>query len=342
MNIKQRLKQSFILRNLKKRRRACPFDADTAEHFTLPGDADDFQNNSHYYSCHDMQGNSLFFRYAKRGRKKTEVWVCFKEAGGVYYNTKQLYVGEEAPAYVICKKTGQTWAFGYAGPLKDMASGTEVSVDFSGTFRATGDIFSFNHHLDARVMALAIAKEKWSREFFAALGDNDQVHYEQPGMVDGVLRLDGRQIDIALPAMRDHSYGKRDWAYMNRHFWLMALLEDGSSFNANMVSYPALTNLQTGYYVTNENTVCVRAARITGSVTPGAVPDAFQYDAQLMDGRTLRVSCRKEAQIICPFENGAYTIYEGIGTFDIDGKKGRGILEFGWNGDPSRWAEVKP
>ena len=339
MNIKQRLKQSLILRSLNKRRDAHPFNANAAEHFSLPEDADDFQNNSHYYSCHDMQGNSLFFRHAKRGRNKTEVWFCFKEAGGrVYYNKKQLYIGEGAPTHVACKQTGHTWVFGYNGPLADMETGAEVSVELDGSFHAAGDIFSFNHHLDVRVMADAIAKEKWSRSFFGALGENDQVHYEQPGTVDGKLILDGRRIDILLPAMRDHSYGKRDWTYMNRHFWLMALLEDGSSFNANMVSYPALPNLQTGYFLTNGHTVCVRAAQIIGSVMPGAVPDAFEYDAQLMDGRTLRVSCKKETQIVCPFENGAYTIYEGIGTFDIDGIKGRGILEFGWNGDPSRYA----
>ena len=235
------------------------------------------------------------------------------------------------------RKDGQTWAIGYAGPLVDMETGIETVVDFEGVFHASGDIFSFNHDLDACVLADAIAKEKWSRAFFTSLGENDQVHYEQPGSVDGVLKLDGRHITISLPAVRDHSYGKRDWSYMNRHFWLMALLEDGSSFNANMVSYPALPNLQTGYYIKDKKTVCVRAAQVSGSMTPGIVPDTFEYEAQLTDGRTLRVSCKKETQIECPFEGGAYTIYEGIGTFDIGGIKGRGILEFGWNGDPSRY-----
>jgi hypothetical protein len=148
-------------------------------------------------------------------------------------------------------------------------------------------------------------------------------------------------MDVSLPAVRDHSYGKRDWSYMNRHFWLMGLFEDGASLNANMVSYPALT-LQTGYLIAPDGIACVQTAKILGDVTPAAVPDMFDYEAQLTDGRTLRVSCRKEAEIVCPFEDGAYTIYEGIGTFDLNGIHGRGILEFGWNGKPSRYGFGTP
>ncbi len=331
------------MRSLKKRRRAHPFSADTAEHFVLPDDADDLQNNSHYFSGHDIKGNSLFFRYARRGQLKTEVWFAYKDVRGrVFEGVEQLYVGEDAPARVACTETAREWSFGYWGLVVDKSSGAEVRADFAGTFRASGGIFSFGHHLDASVMADVIAREKWTRTFFAALGENDQVHYEQPGAIEGRLVLGDEAVDVSLPAVRDHSYGKRDWSYMNRHFWLMGLFEDGTSLNANMVSYPALPNLQTGYFVTQDGIACVQTAKILGDVSPGAVPDAFEYEAHLTDGRTLRVSCRKEAEMVCPFENGAYTIYEGIGAFDLGGIRGRGILEFGWNGDPSRYNAGAP
>ncbi len=46
------------------------------------------------------------------------------------------------------------------------------------------------------------------------------------------------------------------------------------------------------------------------------------------------VNCKREMVFEFPF--GGYTIYEGIGTFELNGKKGRGVLEFGYNDDPDR------
>ena len=338
MNFKQRLKASLIRRSLEKRRLANPFSLEAAEHFSLDPDADETQSNSYYFSCHDIAGNSLLFRYARRGQGKTELWFAYKDADGrAYINDKQLIVGEDAPAGVKCAAAGSEWTFFFDGSVKELSSGRVLRAKFDGTFTAAGKVFSFGHDLDARVLAGAIAKEKWSKAFFADLQKNDQVHYEQPGKVTGVLELDGKPTYCTYPAMRDHSFGRRDWNYMNRHFWLMALFEDGRSLNANMVSYPAIKSLQTGYFITKAGTVCVAEASILDAVVPGAVPDRFTYRARLLDGRTFDVVCEKETEFIFPFDGGAYTIYEGVGTFALDGAVGRGVLEFGWNGDNARY-----
>ena len=145
------------------------------------------------------------------------------------------------------------------------------------------------------------------------------MHYEQPGQIAGTLVIDGKNMDIALPAMRDHSYGKRDWNYMNRHFWLMALFEDGSSLNANMVGYPVLRELQTGYLISKEGRTCVEAVHIVGDVPPNAVPESFTCRITLLDGTVLKLNCTKETQFEFPFCDGNYTIYEGIGSFELGG-----------------------
>jgi len=334
--MKQRLKQALIRRSLEKRRLANPFNEEQAERFTLPPDADDSQNNSYYFSAHDQKGNSLLFRHAQRGAEKTEVWFAFKDAdGNAYINDDQLFTGD-APSRVNCAEPGKTWTFSYAGLVRHLKTNKVVNASFEGAFAAIGAMFEFGHDVDASVLAGAIAKEKWSKAFFADLQNNDQVHYEQPGMVTGELVLDGVRTSLSITAIRDHSYGKRDWNYMNKHFWLMALFEDGRSLNANMVSYPALT-LQTGYFEANGKVTCATAARIIEDVQkPHTVPEAFTYEAALLDGRVLTVSCRREDVFVFPFESGAYTIYEGLGSFELDGVKGRGILEFGWNGDIAR------
>ena len=334
MNILQKHKERLFCRILDKRKRSNPFDAQSAELYAPPSDADEFHNNSYYFSCHDMAGNSLLLRHAQRGQKSTEVWLAYKDAkGNAYINEKQLFIGEAPPSTVSCTEVAKTWTFSYNGKLKNMKTGKKVSANIACEFSATGDIFEFGHHLDSRVLAKSIAKEKWSKAFFAALKENNQTHYEQPGKVNASITIGGKSTDICMPAMRDHSFGKRDWNYMNKHFWLMALFEDDSHLNANMVSYPAVKRLETGYFV-GKNTVCVEEAKLDGDIPNSGVPETFSYRAKLLNGKDIVVNCKREMVFEFPF--GGYTIYEGIGTFEMDGIKGRGVLEFGYNDDLSR------
>lgn len=334
MNIIRHLKERLFCRILDKRKLRNPFDAQSAELFTPPKDADEFHNNSYYFSCHDMAGNSLLLRHAQRGQKSTEVWLAFKDAtGNAYINEKQLYVNEAPPSGVSCIEVEKTWAFSYNGKLKNIKTGKQVSANIACEFSATGDIFEFGHHLDSRVLAKSIAKEKWTKAFFAALKENNQTHYEQPGKVNASIIIDGKITDLSMPAMRDHSFGKRDWNYMNKHFWLMALFEDKSHLNANMVSYPAVKRLETGYLV-GKTTVCVEEAKIDGDMPSTGVPKEFSYRAKLLSGKDIVVNCKLE--MVFEFHFDGYTIYEGIGTFEMDGIKGRGVLEFGYNDDKAR------
>lgn len=337
MNIFYPLKKALILRNLEKRRRLNPFNTEKAELYTMSDSADDNQNNSYYFSCHSAHGTSLLIRHAQRGMKHIEVWFAYRNATGrAVISGKQLYPAGAAPTAVRCIEPGKKWAFSYDGEAQELHGGQPVRVKLDAEFDATGRIFEFGHDVDAGVMADAIAREKWTRAYFEELQANDQVHYEQPGRATGTLLLDGEEIALDLPAMRDHSFGKRDWGYMNRHFWLMALMEDGRQLNANMVSYPVL-KLMTGYYEDGGKVTGVAAASIREDVVkPHEVPETFAFDAKLTDGRALCVKCRCEEVFPFPFAEGAYTIYEGVGAFELEGVKGRGILEFGWNGDVSR------
>ena len=83
MNIFFSLKKALILRSLEKRRRAQPFNAQEAEGYTIPKDADEFQNNSYYFSCHDMAGASLLIRHAQRGTAHIEVWFAYRDAAEI-------------------------------------------------------------------------------------------------------------------------------------------------------------------------------------------------------------------------------------------------------------------
>ena len=331
-NITRRLKEKLFCRILDKRKQRALFDPVSAELYQTPPHADEFHNNSYYFSCHDMDGSSLILRHAIRGTDT--VWLAYKDAkGDAYINEKQIFRGETPSTSVKCAKPEKTWEFSFDGKLINIRTGKECDAKIKGEFTASGRIFEFGHHLDSSVMAKAIAKEKWSKAFFNTLKENNQVHYEQPGKALISLKIDKNSKELTLPAMRDHSYGKRDWKYMNKHFWLMGLFEDGSHLNANMVSYPAVKRLETGYFV-SDSTVCVKEAKLLGAMPSSGVPEDLTYSAKLLDGREFKVSCKHEMTFEFPF--GGYTIYEGIGSFEYNGIKGRGILEFGYNDDPKR------
>ena len=379
MRLKDKLKVSIITSFINKSKKNNPFDENSAELFQLPEDADGNMNNSYYFSAHDIgERNSLIFRLGKRGGAYYEVWFACRDSKGAYWvNIKQLFKVADCPVSVKCLEAGKKWDFNFKGKLektflnKDLqaipagqgaepenlqeteqetgqktghetgqAGEQQTMASFEGTFTATTGIFEFSRHMDTTPIARALSKEKWSRSFLNSLKENHQVHYEQQGEIEGTLVLNGRQSKIKCSAMRDHSYGKRDWDYMDRHIWLMALLENGDALNVNMVRYPAVSEIQTGYLISEGRTTCIDSVTSMDNLEcNGHVPSVFQYTVKFADGRTLLVTCKKELEFIFPFNDGKYTIFEGIGSFSLDnGIKGRGIIEFGFNANASRWS----
>jgi len=352
MSISQKFKESIVKRSIEKSKRENPFDEISAESFQLLPGAGIDQNNSYYFSSHDIEGNSLLFRLGIRGGGSYEVWFAIKENNGsVFVNRQQIFSGAQSPAAVECLKPGSKWKFSFNGKIakvfldKNLSakpSDEDIETSFEGIFTASTPIFEFSRHMDSGPIARALAKEKWSRTFFAGIQENHQVHYEQQGQVSGKF-TNGRQSRmINWAAMRDHSFGKRDWEYMDRHIWLMALLENGDALNVNMVRYPDVSELQTGYFISGGKTTCAdRVTSMDEIECSGHVPLSFKYLVRLVDGRAFTVTCEKELEYVFPFKGGAYTIFEGIGSFFIDGIKGRGILEFGFNSDTARWKRYK-
>ncbi len=348
MSFSQKFKELIVKRSIEKRKKKNPFDEIIAESFQLPPDAGIDQNNSYYFSSHDMEGNSLLLRLGIRGGGSCEVWFALKEnGGGIFVNSRQIFPVEQCPAAVECLKSGLKWKFSFNGTIAKVSLDENLSaslfekdieISFEGFFTASSPIFEFSRHMDSGPIARALAKEKWSGNFFASLTQNHQVHYEQQGQVSGEFSNGSISKPVNWPAMRDHSYGKRDWEYMDRHIWLMALLENGDALNVNMVRYPDINELQTGYFISGGKTICVdRATSMDEIECSGHVPLSFNYFVRLVDGQTFTVACKKELEYVFPFKDGAYTIFEGIGNFLIGGIKGRGILEFGFNSDNARW-----
>lgn len=322
------LKTLFMKRIIGAKQKKQPFDYEAGEAFVLPADADATVNNSYYFSAHSVEGESLYCRLGLRA-PHSEVWFAYCRDGRLYTHTPLLY--KDKPPLSV-SRTEEGWEVIFDGPLA-AEDGSEIAATFRGLFTSQEAPVDFFSHMPPVRTAKAMAGEKWSREFFAEVQKNNQVHYEQTGRLRGHLTLGDEEREIDLPCVRDHSFGKRVWGYMNNHLWLMAV-NNTSQLNFSMVSYPAMTLLEVGNFKPAEGEMCYllsaeydRAAAVTGEV-----PRELSLTLRMTGGRVLTVTATCEFSTEYLFEGGDYRLLEGIGSFEINGVRYRGIIEVGVNG----------
>lgn len=327
------IKKNLICRSIEKRNRQNPFDYQSAENYTLAPDADSLVNNSYYFSAHGEK-LSFFARLGKRVRQD-ETWFALYVDGQIYSLKREWFPAGASPVRV--EKEGERWTVSFEGILNEADE-----IRFRGTFRAQQPPIDFTSDMPASRMATAVANEKWSKAFFAGLQTiSGQCHYEQEGILEGHFTLNGVSRDFSLPCVRDHSFGKRDWNYMNNHLWLMAVSAP-AQFNYSLVSYPALTALEVGNYREGECMHFLQKANLDFSqVGQGTVPEELSFQVTLEGGRVLPVTAKVLAGVTYHFQEGRYILHENIAVFDIDGKQFRGILEIGFNQDRNRFFNQK-
>jgi len=350
MGLKKVCKEMIMKRVMKKRKANTHFDEIASEHFELPEDAGVDMNNSYYFSAHSMDGTSMFFRLGKRGGGKdavAEVWCALRLPDGTaYMNETQLFPLAQSPSAVKCITPLKEWEFSFDGkmvPVKpgdDMIAipnGSAISANFTGTFTSESKIYESSRDTHVVAFARAIAAEKWEKGFSDGLKAAHQNHLEQEGHVKGVFKVGTKEHVIDSPALRDHSFGKRVWSYMNQHKWLSPILEDGTNINVNSVHYPALNvkGLKTGYKMEGDKTINVVDWVFDGDMTGG------RFDVKYCN--KTEDNCSFKLDIAFPFtftdKDGSYTIFEGLSSFMINGKQGRGISEFGFNGDKTKYED---
>ncbi|MCH5350903.1 MAG: hypothetical protein J1F39_02915 [Clostridiales bacterium] len=328
-----KLKTLFMKSIIAKKQRKNPFDYEAGESFVLDENADPTLNNSYYFSAHGAEsGQSLYCRLGVRSCH-SEVWFYYSD-GLNRYALKEMLYKDNPPLKV--RKTDSGWKVEYSGVLT-RGDGQKITAEFNGDYTSSESAVDFFSHMPAVRTAKAMAGEKWTKQFFAEVQNNNQVHYEQTGRLVGNLTLGGEAVKIDLPCVRDHSFGKRDWNYMNNHLWLMAVNET-SQLNFSMVSYPAMSILEVGNFKSENRPMAymLEADYDRAAVACGAAPDNLGLKITLDDKRTLDINVTKSDEDSYVFQDGDYTLIEGVADFTVNGEKYRGILEVGFNKDGAR------
>ena len=333
-----KLKTRFMKNMIAKKQKAQPFDFEAGEQFTLQQDDDATINNSYYFSAHSVKTKeSLYVRLGIRNCH-SEVWFFYSNAHDRYVLKNMLHQ-DRVPLKVF--RTEKGWRIQYEGELT-RGDGQAVSAEFDGEYTSNQAPVDFFGDMPPVRMAKAMAGEKWTKAFFAEVQSNNQVHYEQTGRLLGTLKIDGEVHNIDLPCVRDHSFGKRDWNYMNNHLWLMAVNET-SQLNFSMVSYPAMTLLEVGNFKAANKPMAymLEASYERSAIASGSIPESMTLTLALDNQHKIDVAVETTDEETYLFQNGDYRLIEGIAEFTIDGEKYRGILEVGFNQDTSRFFNGK-
>lgn len=314
------LKKAIMQRAVAKRNAGKPFDYAAAEAYSLAGVTDPLVNNSYYFSGHDAN-MSVFCRLGRRCNQD-ETWFAVYFEGKMYSLKQETFAPNQSPLQV----NGLHITF--KGTLNDTDEAT-----FEATFEPKQPPIDFTSNMPAVRMATGVANEKWSRELFNNLQNiSGQTHYEQEGTLTGTLTLNGQTIPVELPCVRDHSFGKRDWSYMNNHLWLMAVAPE-RQFNYSLVSYPVMSVLEVGNYRSETGmSYLVKADLDLEKAT--TVPRELKLNVTLDNGHTISVIAKLITGITYHFPG--YILHENIAEFSLDGNTCRGILEIGFNEDGSR------
>ena len=320
------IKKTIITRSLKKRNIENPFQYDAAEQFYIKEDDSELINNSYYFSAHNQE-MSFYCRLGQRSCHD-EVWVCLFYKGKQYRLITELFHFKQSP--LILKQTKGTYHLSFKGTLNENDN-FEIEADFTSLHKA----IDFTTDMPEERMAIAVSNEKWNKEFFNSLKTiSGQTHYEQEGRLKGYFTLNGEKVDINLPCIRDHSFGKRDWTYMNNHLWLMAINEN-KQFNYSLVSYPALTCLEVGNLREDKQHYLHEADLDLSLISQNKVPDTLSFKARF-DHKMVDVSATVLASTCYTFADEGYSLHECIAQFQINQETYRGILEIGFNKDTKR------
>lgn len=356
MGLLRNIKQQIVKKSMDKRKKENVFDIEESDNYVMPPDAPSRLNHSHYFSLHNFETKEcLFMRFAERGGNDTdEVWLFIKTKEGKLYLQKDDHFnkGETLPCRVECVKAGEVLKYYYDGEVVEaevLADGSVKKLDtapkkikLEGEFTATSVPFEFSFHMASDTMARAVSREKFNKSFQETMSAIHQIHYEQAGVSTAVFTIDGETTKfIDFPVVRDHSYGHRDWNYFDRYVWTIILLEDGGFVHTSLMRYPALKNLQAGFYIKGDHVESLYYCTELDDLKPeGKTPEEFTLQANYIGGKVRKIKAKREYYVPFYFDEN-FNVNEGVCEYDVDGVKGRGIGEFGFNADKSRWVIKK-
>ncbi len=317
-----------------------PFNYELSENYQIEKDDPITINNSYYFSAHSTdKKQSLYCRLGIR-KEYMEVWLYYFESGHKYYLEEMIY-NTNSPLKII--KEENVWNIRFSGLLKKNSK-DQVRCTLDLNFSTEESPIDFIGDVEIKKFSKILAKEKYDEQTYKQIKNNHQVYYEEFGVLQGKMLLEGQHIAINLPCVKNHSYGFKEWGYINNHLKIIAMNKE-SHMNFHMVSNKHVSMYEVGTYKSsnknNEIKHISKALFERAILLKGTAPDNLNMLLQTEDETNIDVHIKKLDELYYSFQEGEYMIYECIAEFLINGKMYRGILEVGYNKDQNRWFNNK-
>lgn len=317
------------------RKRKTEYSPDFIEQKHVISDLENCNDSSFFYGS-DHKGNAFICRMAFRGNRPGEWWFDFylKDKGFIGLKADP---GPQGDGFKMgnlewnCLQTAKSWEIKYSGPLADN-NGKNFNAAVKLVFTGEVPMFELSGNSDPRMVAEAISKEKWNRDFFNKLKVIDQVHIEQMGKLEGTIVLDGETIPLKFQALRDHSFGARNWADWTRHFWISGQTDSGYCWTVTSLRLNFLKQLTAGFIITPDKKVSpiYSCDGDTELLNIHPVPDTSSLRMKTADGKEYHLEYQRHG--VFPYlMDGVYHMREAIGTYTFNGEKGLGMIEFGFD-----------
>ena len=302
-------------------------------------------NDSFVFQGADGAGNVLLTRLGFRDAGEiAEVWFWGAFGGRRFANGERFVTGRADADQSLISSSGLTyermedgvWRISYEGLLE----GRPSKVDL--TWTADGPLYCSADCMDARGMGLAMAEMPWSREYFERIRSEKQVRIEQGGRLTGAVDIDGETIGIDMRGVRDHSWGKRNWNFINRYIWTVLALDEEVPIAGVKARYAAIHAVDYGDsfkrlasgWIAGEGGVLP----VNGVVDPmdvgndGIIPAKFNLDFSVTEsGRCVLEVDRRQPEMPWLMNNNRFEVNEAYCSVVLNGVKGNGLAEFGYS-----------
>ena len=303
-------------------------------------------NDSFVFQGADADGNVFLTRLGFRdGGENVEIWFWGAFGGRRFVNDDQFITGlgdadqttVSAP-HLSYERIGEgEWRIRFDGTLDGKAAKADL------TWKADAPMYCSADHMDAKSMALAMAEMPWSREYFDRIGSEKQVRIEQGGSLTGSIDAGGEAIPVKMIGVRDHSWGKRDWQFLNRYIWTVLAMDEPVEIAGIKVRYLAIyavdygdsfKRLSSGWIAGDGGVLPVtHTVDLMDVGNDGVIPEKFNLDFRVPgSGKCVMEVDRRQPEVPWMLAGGRFEVNEAYCSVVLNGTRGYGCAEFGYAG----------
>jgi len=290
------------------------------------------KSNTYIFSAHSFEKRqSLYFRLSITPTQ-TEANIYYFEGFNKYILEQQVYT-TTCPLKIF--KEDNKWVVNFSGYLKKNNK-DNAKMTFQGKFESQNQAIDMWSNYNRENVFEALKNEKNYKEKIQELLKDDNVYYNQLGVIKGRMILEGQNSLFDLPCIKEHSYGLYDYNNCNNHFNIIISSVDKTLY-FQLISKKNMPIFEVGNYYANNNVNVINKAIYEKQIlTKNSAPSYLNILLHLSNDNEIGLHIKKIEEVKYEVQE-QYDINIAIVEVLMEGKKHRGIIECGYNKNQALW-----